>query len=225
MTLADWNVGLLRLLLARRRMASDERRQVRKRLESHEKTWRGAREVGGHVGNYILLKHTLHRALEDPLFANLAGPRRGLWLEFGVLTGLSINITSVFIEMLTKDSHADGFDTFTGLPEAWSNGKGGFYYKAGTFSWAARKRGPTPPVRSNVRLHTGLFNVTLPPFLQTDDARGRPLAWANIDCDLYAGARDALSALSGRLCAGTRLHFHELLKVAHRTHAMSPHAR
>jgi hypothetical protein len=48
----------------------------------------------------------------------------------------------------------DGFDTFTGLPEAWSNGKGGFYYRAGSFSWAARKRGPTPPVRANVRLHT-----------------------------------------------------------------------
>ena len=30
--------------------------------------------------------------------------------------------------------------------------------------------------------------------------------------DLYAGTRDALHALAPRLCTGTRLHFHELLK-------------
>ena len=93
-----------------------------------------------------------------------------------------------------------------------SNGKGGFYYKAGTFSWAARKRGPTPPVRPRVRLHTGLFNNTLPPFLGAAAAAGRPLAWANIDCDLYRGTADALTELRPRLCDGTRLHFHEILK-------------
>ena len=135
-----------------------------------------------------------------------------------MLTGLSINITSAFLELVPSiqtahpNAMVDGFDTFTGLPEAWPNGKGGFYYKAGTFSWAARKRGPTPPVRSNVQLHRGLFNHTLAPFLATSRAVDRPLAWANIDCDLYAGTRDALLELSGRLCVGTRLHFHELLK-------------
>jgi hypothetical protein len=63
-----------------------------------------------------------------------------------------------------------------------------------------------------VRLHAGLFSATLRPFLGATGAVGRPLAWANIDCDLYAGTRDALDALGPRMCAGTRLHFHELLK-------------
>ena len=63
-----------------------------------------------------------------------------------------------------------------------------------------------------MHLHVGLFNTTLAPFLATPEAIGRPLAWANIDCDLYAGTRDALAQLAPRMCPGTRLHFHEVLK-------------
>jgi hypothetical protein len=160
LTLAEWNAKLLRLLLWRRRMTGEERRAINARLEAREQHWASAREVGARAASYMLLKHTLHTALNDPAFRHLAARRRGLWLEFGVLTGLSINITSAFQELVDGIGPAhpgaavDGFDTFTGLPEAWSNGKGGFYYRAGSFSWAARKRGPTPPVRANVRLHT-----------------------------------------------------------------------
>jgi len=101
----------------------------------------------------------------------------------------------------------------TGLPEAWGTGKGGVRFAKGTFSWAARGRGPLPPVRSRVELHRGLFNETIGPFLASSAAAAdrRPLAFANIDCDLYAGALDALRHLGPRMCAGTRLHFHELL--------------
>ena len=213
MDLASWNVGLLRLLLSRRRMTQEER----KRIKSGALV--GSR-YAHHGANYEVLKHALHEAVHEPDFLRLAEQRRGMWLEFGVLTGLSINITATYLESIcakdcAKDAVVDGFDTFTGLPEAWPNGKGGFYYKAGTFSWAARKKGPTPPVKSRVRLHTGLFNNTLPPFLQQGEAsanRHRPLAWTNIDCDLYGGTVDALTNLRGRLCPGTRIHFHELLK-------------
>ena len=76
----------------------------------------------------------------------------------------------------------------------------------------ARKRGATPPVRSRVALHVGLFNETLGPFLASESGRDRPLAWVNIDCDLYAGTRDALQALGARMCPGSVVHFHELLK-------------
>ena len=126
-TLEEWNGELLRILLRRRRMTYEERRAIKVRLTEYEKSWAGAREVGGRVQSYILLKHTLHTALQDPAFTRLSTQERGLWLEFGVLTGLSINITSAFVEKgAYPGAIADGFDTFTGLPEAWPNGKGGF---------------------------------------------------------------------------------------------------
>jgi len=46
-----------------------------------------------------------------------------------------------------------------------------------------------PAVRSNVRLHAGWFNETLPP-----DGLGR-ISFLRLDGDLYASTRDALSAL------------------------------
>ena len=140
------------------------------------------------------------------------GGSGALWLEFGVFRGLSSNITSKYRDLVAPNDFVDGFDTFTGLPEAWPNGKGGFYFKKGSFSWAARNLGATPPVRRGVRLHTGLFNETLPGFMQRDDVRGKPVAWANVDCDLYAGALDALAHVGGHLRLGSRLHFHELYK-------------
>jgi hypothetical protein len=98
--------------------------------------------------------------------------------------------------------------------------------KKGSFSWAARSRGATPPVHPRVRLHTGLFNNTLPPCLASASAAARPLAWTNIDCDLYAGTVDALQNLGPRMCAGTLLHFHELLKDRYwKVRASEPRAR
>jgi len=205
-TLHEWNVQLLRALLARARPTSKERAQMRERI-GNEYAYKGSKV-------YSTLKYTLHQALDDPKFLRLISDKsRGLWLEFGVLTGLSTNITAQYAELARTaqgPQTVHGFDTFTGLPEAWSNGRGGFYYGKGSFSWASRGQGPTPPVRSNVVLHAGLFNVSLAPFLGA--ARGRPLAWTNIDCDLYGGTRDALGALGDRVCPGTRIHFHELLK-------------
>ena len=207
--LHEFNLALLRLLLSRKRATPDERRRMRARLFAY-----GGKKlvyVGGKV--YGMLKTALDDAMDDPDFVNLVS-RRALWMEFGVLTGLSTNLTADYLGMMSaapKDVRVHGFDTFTGLPEPWTDGKGGLRFGKGTFSWAARGRGPTPPVRERVALHVGLFNNTLSPFLDSADGRQLPLAWANIDCDLYAGAREALLNLSPRVCPGTRIHFHELI--------------
>ena len=58
----------------------------------------------------------------------------GLFLEFGVYNGASINILS----KLKPNKIFHGFDTFTGLPEEWDMGN------------------------KNVILHKGLFDVTIP---------------------------------------------------------------
>ena len=67
-------------------------------------------------------------------------------------------------------------------------------------------------MRTGIQLHKGLFNETLPTFLR-QQPRSRPLAWANIDCDLYQGAREALELLTARLRPATLLHFHDIIAM------------
>ena len=219
---------LTRMILLRREMVMLEREDMKSRLGTYWSN-RGAMSYG-------VLKHTLHEAHDDTLFRQLALGRAsrepGMWLEFGVFRGTSANITAAYRDILwrslgRKQARAAGrevvgFDTFTGLPEEWmddsrvSSGKlfrqkARRLYRRGSYSWAARSGGrPTPPVKPGIRLIVGLFNETLAPFLATRPAA--PLAWVNIDCDLYAGAHQALQALAGRLVVGSRVHFHELLQ-------------
>jgi hypothetical protein len=122
----------------------------------------------------------------------------GLICEFGVASGRSLRMTQ---EMLPLDVEIHGFDTFTGLPVAWGN------EPAGTYSTG----GAIPKMEGeNVHFHQGLFKDTIPSFLTTVD-KGRPLAYANIDCDLYGSTRDVLEACHGRIIPGTVLVFDEYL--------------
>jgi len=144
---------------------------------------------------YHLLGYALHEH----------APKAGLYLEFGVASGRSANVTGRIVGAFkggeTSVNMIDGFDTFEGLPETW----GGHLPKAAF----AREGGLPPPVVNNVRLHKGLFGDTLPGFLaQHPDT---PLAFANIDCDLYTGAMQVLDLLQGHLVEGSVIHFHELV--------------
>jgi hypothetical protein len=129
------------------------------------------------------------------LLRDVAGraPRGGLWLEFGVFRGESINL-------LARESPGPvyGFDTFEGLPDDWMPG-----YPAGTFSL----RGGMPDVAQNVTLFKGPFSETVVPFLRDHDSA--TVALAHIDCDLYDSTRTVLDALAPRLRAGSVLVFDE----------------
>jgi hypothetical protein len=216
-SLEHWWARVVVALLRRRGPTKAERSAVRKLLQP-DYWWTASM--------YRLLTLTLHRALLDPTFMALVEQQRGMWLDLGVFRGLSANITSRVLEIAAPGQAAtvvNGFDTFTGLPEAWRkrvrpNGGGplNVYLQQGAFSWAKeaarRGLGPTPPVHPRVTLHPGLIGTTLPEFLRQQPPT-RPLAWANVDVDLYSGTRDALYNLGPRLRAGSRLHFHELLKL------------
>jgi predicted O-methyltransferase YrrM len=118
----------------------------------------------------------------------------GHYLEFGVFTGGTIR----YLAGLRRKQTFHGFDSFEGLPEAWS----GFSLGQGVFS----KGGKLPAVPSNVTLHKGWFSDTLPKW--REDFSG-PVAFAHIDCDLYSSTVDILGALADRLQPGTVIVFDE----------------
>ncbi|MDP3920778.1 MAG: TylF/MycF/NovP-related O-methyltransferase [Candidatus Omnitrophota bacterium] len=117
-----------------------------------------------------------------------------LWLEFGVEAGASINHIAGEVQ-----STVYGFDTFTGLPEAW---KTGLYHHArkGKRSLDA----VLPKVASNVELIPGLFEDTLQPFLEK---HAEPVAFVHIDCDLYSSTKTVFRQL--KLQVGSVIAFDE----------------
>jgi hypothetical protein len=114
----------------------------------------------------------------------------GLIAEFGVFEGATIN----FIAGKTHKP-VFGFDCFEGLPEDWRPG-----FPRGTFSR------DIPKVRPNVSILVGLFDDTLPAFLER--TRG-DMSLIHIDCDLYSSTRTVLQACAPRVRKGTILVFDE----------------
>ena len=121
----------------------------------------------------------------------------GLVCEFGVASGRS---TRMIQEMLPLDVPIHGFDTFTGLPHAWGDEPEGTYSTEGAI----------PNIEGEVYFHQGLFSNTIAPFLDGTE-RYQPLAFANIDCDLYSSTMDILEALYARVVPGTVLVFDEYI--------------
>lgn len=117
----------------------------------------------------------------------------GLFLEFGVRTGSTIN----YISSLNPTRTVHGFDSFDGLPEAWT----GWTQDEGHFGGEG-----VPQVNSNVQLVTGWFDETLPSFLAD---QGAELAFAHIDSDLYTSAKTVLTCLAPHIKSGSIIVFNE----------------
>jgi len=120
----------------------------------------------------------------------------GLWLEFGVSIGSSIKLITSHTKQMVY-----GFDTFEGLPEDWVLGEGHQTWERGSF------RGRPTFSRPNMTLVAGLFEKTLPSFL---DAHPGRVAFVHVDCDLYNSASFVLRSLRPRLAEGTVIVFDEL---------------
>ena len=119
----------------------------------------------------------------------------GLLAEFGVFEGDSLRL---FASLTTKEIH--GFDSFEGLPEAWSG------HSLDQAFFAVNKLEPFP---NNVILHKGWFSDSLPGFLEKHKYEN--FAFMHIDCDLYSSTRDILTACSSRIVPGTIILFDEYL--------------
>ncbi|MGA9453604.1 MAG: class I SAM-dependent methyltransferase [Verrucomicrobiia bacterium] len=117
----------------------------------------------------------------------------GLYLEFGVFSGHTINHIAGQI-----DQTVYGFDSFEGLPERWRDG-----IDAGHFRPTG---GILPKVRPNVELVKGWFDKTLPGFL---GAHPGNVSFMHVDCDLYSSAKTIFTCLGPRIQPGTVIVFDE----------------
>ena len=133
--------------------------------------------------------YDLHAWIGHEIDPELAGV--GLFLEFGVATGRTLNHWG----RLWPNRTIYGFDGFEGLPEDWL-----WYMRRGHF----RQR--LPRVRDNCRLVVGWFDQTLDRFLQE---HAGPIAFLHVDCDLYSSTRYVLSQLADRIRPGTIIVFDE----------------
>jgi hypothetical protein len=130
--------------------------------------------------------------------------RDGLYLEFGVYKGASINRFA----RLRPHVKFYGFDSFHGLPETWTMGA-----LRGAFS----VKGKLPPVRRNVGLIAGFFDASLPPFAAAN--KGRKIAFMHIDCDLYSSTKCVLSSLHDLIADGTIIVFDECFNFPNWQHS------
>ncbi len=145
-----------------------------------------------------MMKHMSHarqfETASDLHCAMLEGASNsGLYLEFGVYSGWSINL----IADQKPQQTIFGFDSFEGLPDKWRDG-----YEAGHFA-----RDTFPEVRSNVKLIKGLFNRTLPLFL--DHASSIPVSYLHVDCDIYSSSVTIFNNLQKNIVPGTIIIFDE----------------
>ncbi|MEO9211007.1 MAG: class I SAM-dependent methyltransferase [Ginsengibacter sp.] len=124
------------------------------------------------------------------------------YLEFGVASGAS------FDWWMTQNTHAEsrfyGFDTFTGLPEDFGP------YKKGTFN-----NGDTLPIIKDARgqFFEGLFQQTLPGFLNTFDNRNKTVLM--LDADLFTATLYTLTSLAPFLKEGDIILFDEFVVPTH----------
>jgi hypothetical protein len=117
-----------------------------------------------------------------------------LWIEFGVLSGRTVNYISKF----TTDK-VYGFDSFLGLPERWRDG-----YEKGVFN----VNGHVPDVNSNVEIVKGWFNETLVDFINKNPHK---ISFIHIDCELYSSSKYILNTLKNSLDKDCVIVFDELV--------------
>ena len=128
------------------------------------------------------------------LFAMKHKKLEGLVCEFGVYKGDSINFLADFFN---KTIH--GFDSFEGLPETWNR-----YYQKDYFAIKG-----LPKLKNNVSLHKGLFEESIPEFINNTQNKDQIIEYLHIDSDLYSSAKIIFNLLEKKIVKGTIIVFDE----------------
>ena len=170
-------------------------RDVERELQGNLRTqlWKNStRETAEYIENKMLLVKSCHGRQQMYEMALSHVRIDGLYLEFGVQNGKSINLLAKYVKDIIH-----GFDSFEGLPEPWFDD-----FEKGVFSTNKK----IPDVAENVQIHVGWFNETLPKFKSTYDGK---IAFMNIDCDLYSSTKFVFDTLRDRIVEGTVIVFDE----------------
>jgi hypothetical protein len=138
----------------------------------------------------------------------------GLWLEFGVAEGKSLQFIASHVPQhgpKITNQVVYGFDSFEGLPEDWRPGfdKGHFERTDGAVPTFA------PYTEESMVLVKGWFQEVLPPWLAEEDHAG-PVSLLHIDSDIYSSASLIISRLilEARIVEGTVIIFDELFNYS-----------
>jgi len=153
-------------------------------------------------------------ASRDELFTEVArsiGTRVVLYLEFGVWQGASMRMWSNLIK--NEQSKLHGFDSFSGLPEAWIEGFPKGYFDTG---------GGVPAISDRrVQFFKGWFEEILPRYALPE----HEVMVVSIDCDLYLPARYVLDFLAPYFRPGDFLYFDEFHLPQHEVRAFREFTR
>ena len=125
--------------------------------------------------------------------------KTGLWLEFGVFEGTSLNHISQF-----TDQPIYGFDSFEGLPEKWYDDVDSLWQE-GHFSL----EGKLPKISNKDKLIPGWFENTLPKFVEKYTKKSDKISLLHIDCDLYSSTNTIFENIHHLIKKGTVIMFDE----------------
>lgn len=141
------------------------------------------------------LKEKILNSIEESPACSLTqlaeiAPPDGIFLEFGVFQGTTINLIADVI----RPKIIYGFDSFEGLPENW-NGLNIGHFKVEVL----------PEVKDNVVLIKGMFQDTLQSFISN-----KQVSFIHIDCDLYSSTKCIFNNVKDKLVNNAIIVFDEL---------------
>jgi hypothetical protein len=174
------------------RFELDRRRDIELHDIEAERHRRSLAETADYVGQHMARVDSVKSHVDVlDLGLKAVGNRAGLYLEFGVFSGRTINQIAGQVS-----GPVYGFDSFEGLPEWWKDGMGAGHFKVNAL----------PTVRGNVTLVKGWFDKTLPDFLAT---HAGDVVFLHIDCDLYSSTQTVFACVAPRVQPGTIIVFDE----------------
>ena len=148
-------------------------------------------------------------SIVEPLRTSLRAVPGGVVAEFGVFRGTTLKIISA---VCAANCHIFAFDSFHGLPSKWRDKSSKRTERKYTGAGAFSLRGQVPRLGlKNVAYSVGLFNESLPSFLET--MSHKKAAFVHVDGDLYDSAKDVLCSFVERnmITNGTVVVFDELI--------------